>query len=103
MIARDVLLAERFQTSVPELVRLLGRGGTETRRSAPGALAEIGDKSSIPALTVASYDDDRLVRYYAVSGLANITEENDWGPSLPLYEENEQRFLGHWREWVKKR
>jgi len=93
----------RDPRGVPALLRLLAGGVTETRRSAAGALAEIGDSTSIPGLSVALYDSDRLVRYYAVSGLANITDQDDWGPSLPSFETDEERFLAHWREWVKKR
>jgi len=82
---------------------LLGAGSVEVRRSAAHALRNIADSAGVPALVRALDDPDRDVRYYAVTGLAKITGQDDWLPSLPLFESEEQKYVAHWREWAKKR
>lgn len=89
--------------AIPNLTRLLSAQDVTTRRSAASALRHTGSPNAIEALIQALDDSDRDVRYNAVIGLAEITGEYEWGPSTDLFQSNEQRYLAHWKEWVKTR
>jgi HEAT repeat protein len=93
----------RDPRAVPTLAHLLGEGNVQVRRSAANALRNIADFAGVPALVRALGDPDRDVRYYAVTGLAKITGQDDWAPSLPLFEKDEDKYLAHWREWAGNR
>jgi hypothetical protein len=83
------------------LVRLLGSPRVATRRAAAQALACISGSSIVAPLAGALYDSDRQVRYWAVTGLARATGQNPWYPSLGEFQENEDRYVNHWREWAQ--
>ena len=89
--------------AVPALTRLLRAGDVVTRRSAAAALRHVGDDSVIRPLSLALHDGDREVRYQAVLGLAAVTGQSEWGPSLDMFVSGEQRYLDYWREWAKTR
>jgi hypothetical protein len=36
-------------------------------------------------------------RYYTVVGLAQITGESDWRPTMEQFRTNENKYLDHWR------
>jgi HEAT repeat protein len=65
------------------------------------ALWHISDPSSKNALASGLEDPSDDVRYYSVRGLAEITGEVQWGPSIFEFQEREQRYLNHWREWAR--
>lgn len=75
----------------------------ETRRAAAAALRHTGSNAAVDALSSALQDSDREVRYHAVLGLATITGLDEWGPSLELFDREEERYLTHWRAWAKSR
>jgi len=89
--------------AIPSLARLLEADDVQTRRSAAAGLRHTSVEDAIKPLSRALEDSDREVRYNAVLGLAEITKQGEWGPSIPKYIEDEQRYLTHWREWVKNR
>jgi hypothetical protein len=47
-------------------------------------------------------DTNQDVRHTGVMGLALIMGEYEWGPGIDLYDKNEEKYLGYWREWAKK-
>jgi HEAT repeat protein len=79
----------------------------QTRRDAAGALRKIGTEAVIAPLSKALYDEDWEVRWMAVMGLAGVAgpdeDDESWYPSHSAFKENEQHYLDHWREWVKKK
>src|SRR5947209_7455053 len=85
---------------IPLLTRLLAAREVSVRRSAASALRHTGANAALQPLVTALKDSDREVRYQAVIGLAEITGESQWGPSIDLFQRNEQRYLTHWREWA---
>lgn len=96
------------EAAIPALGRLIRSSDAQTRRDAAGALRGIGTEAIIAPLSKALYDDDWEVRWMAVMGLASVAgadEEDDqsWYPSHQAFKENEQRYLDHWREWVKEK
>jgi len=88
--------------AIPSLVRLLDSNFLQARRSAAAALRSTGDNAVLEHLAKALYDSDKEVRYQAVMGLAEITGQYSWGPSLNLYDEDEQRYLEHWHNWARQ-
>lgn len=87
--------------AVPALMRLLGSKEVFVRQSAAAALRHVGDETVIEPLSKALQDGAREVRYQAVLGLATVTGQSDWSPSLDLFIKEEQRYLTYWREWAK--
>jgi hypothetical protein len=89
--------------AVPALARLLRARDVETRRGAAAALRHVGTDSVVAPLSDALQDNDREVRYQAVLGLAAVTGQSDWGPSIDLFTQDEQRYLEYWKDWAKGR
>lgn len=89
--------------AIPFLVPLLPSRDVYVRRGAASALRNTHDAAAVKPLAEALYDTDREVRYYAVVGLGETTGQNEWTPSIDYFQQNEQRFLNHWREWAKSR
>ena len=63
---------------------------------------DIPSSGVLTALARALDDSDQQVRYSAVAGLAEITGETKWMPSIPLFKEDESPYLAHWHERVSK-
>lgn len=93
----------RDSQAIPALTRLLRAPDVQTRRGAAAALRHTGAEEAIEPLTMALEDSDPRVRYNAVLGLAIITGQSNWGPSIDLFERDEQHYLTYWREWAKTR
>ena len=97
----------RDTTAIPTLARLIENPDIVVRRGAAQALRNIRTEAVIEPLSRALYDDDWEVRWLAVMGLAGIAgaddEGNSWYPSHDEFRQNEQRYLDHWREWVRNR
>ncbi len=117
---------EDFHSSDPEVVAELGsmlkHPSVELRRAAIGALASLyhgpirsdrplhslREAFSVPFLAQALDDEDLVVRYEAMSGLADITDNHIWRPSYnrathngvaPPSSPEEQKFVAHWKKW----
>ncbi|HZF39170.1 MAG TPA: HEAT repeat domain-containing protein [Blastocatellia bacterium] len=93
----------RNRKALPSLTRLLNAHSPQVRRSAVYAIRNTGDSAAITPLSKALYDTDQAVRYQAVIGLAEISNQPNWGPSVELFNKDEQRYLVYWRNWVKGR
>src|SRR5262249_44564179 len=93
--------------AIPSMCRLIKATDAQTRRDAAGALRQIGTEAIITPLSQALYDDDWEVRWIAVMGLASVVgpdeDDESWYPSHDAFKQNEQLYLEHWREWVKKK
>jgi hypothetical protein len=87
--------------AVPAASRLLLAKDVALRRCAAAALRATQDTAAIEPLKLALFDTDQQVRYLAVVGLGEITRQDDWTPSVDYFNQNETRFLQHWREWSK--
>jgi len=91
------------ERAVPSLTRLLHASTAETRRAAASALMHIGSNSSIDPLLSALGDPDFEVRYYSVTGLAEITGQTDWRPNMEDFRSDQSKYLNHWRDWSQSR
>jgi len=89
--------------AIPELSRLLSAREVRVRRAAAAGLRHTGAMDAISALGQALKDSDHDVRYEAVIGLAEITGQYEWGPSIDLFRREERHYIVHWQEWVKQR
>lgn len=67
------------------------------------ALRQMHDMEAVDALVIALGDNNRDVRYEAIIGLAELTGQNQWAPSMGTFEAEEQRYLDHWKEWARNR
>jgi hypothetical protein len=84
--------------AIPELEELMQSRLVEMRRGAAFALGRTRSPDAIDALHQALQDADFDVRYYAATGLADITGQNGWRPSREDFASNEERYLSHWDE-----
>jgi HEAT repeat protein len=97
------LRSVRNPDAIPVMIRLLESPAPHVRRAATSAIRNSGVDAAISPLAKALHDSDREVRYQAVIGLAEITGQDNWGPSVDLYARDEQRYLGYWQDWAKRR
>lgn len=100
-----VAIAEggRNAQAVESLARLVSKGDVETRRAAASALRSMRSPGAANVLADALSDNDEIVRYMAVSALAEVNREPEWGPSLPAFQAGQQRYLNYWMERTRKR
>jgi len=85
--------------AIPDLGDLLSSPSPEARRAAALALRRTGAQEAVSPLLSALSDPDREVRYYSVIGLAEITGQLAWRPSMDDFARDQARFLNHWRQW----
>jgi hypothetical protein len=90
----------RNEKAVPALTQLLQSHDPEVRVASAQSLWHIAAASSISALTEALSDQNSDVRYYAIRGLADVTGEQQWGPSPAEYQEHETKYRQHWLDWA---
>jgi hypothetical protein len=89
--------------SLPQLVRLLNMKEARLRRPIAAAIRSTKSQSAIDPLSSLLEDTDPDIRYVAVIGLAEITEQHEWAPAKDEFQNNEQRYLDYWKEWSKSR
>lgn len=92
----------RRPQAIGALGRLMVSPNIHARRSAARALREVRSPLAVDALVRALDDVDGEVRYAAVVGLAEITAQPRWGPSLPEFHQNQQRYIDFWKNWRKQ-
>jgi hypothetical protein len=85
--------------AIRTLTHLLGASDVQTRRSSAGALRRTHTAAAIGPLLTALKDSDHDVRYQGVIGLAELTGQYEWGPSVELFLKDEQHYVAHWQEW----
>lgn len=100
--AASISVGVRDPKAIPALRRLLDSPKAEHRRIAAETLNRTGPAGR-DALKKALDDSDQQVRYAAVNGLATITGATDETISLELFQRNEQQYLNHWRERLRKK
>ena len=87
--------------AIPALSRILRKSpDAAARRAAAFALWATESRSAIKPLVGALADSDFEVRYYAVIGLAEITNQSEWRPLMDEFKSNEERYLKHWHDWA---
>jgi HEAT repeat protein len=89
--------------AIPTLERLLSSSNSRTRLGVIIALRQMHSSEGIVSLVAALEDIDRDVRYEAVMGLAELTGQNSWRPAISVFQDDEQRYLDHWKAWAQNR
>ncbi len=89
--------------AIPTLQRLLQASSSLTRLGAARALRNMRVSEGVEGLVIALYDENRKVRYEAVIGLAEFTGQDQWGPSVDLFQSDEQAYLDYWKGWARSR
>lgn len=101
---REVLyaIASRLnnEKALPELRKLLQSSSPEIRVASAQALWHTASPASVGALAEALHDENPDVRYYAIRGLADATEQPQWGPSIAEYQGHEAKYLSYWSDWA---
>jgi HEAT repeats len=85
--------------AIPALTDLLTAAEVRVRQRAAAALRHMGVADVTAPLVIALNDSDRQVRYEAVVGLAEITRQYEWAPSIETFQKDEQRYLTYWKGW----
>lgn len=93
----------RDPRAVPSLFRLLSASDVYTRRGAIKGLRLTASRDALKPLSAGLTDYDFEVRYNAVIGLAEITNQYEWGPSVALFQKDENHYLNYWLSWAKAR
>jgi hypothetical protein len=86
----------------PLVIQLLGCPDKFVRRAAVSGLISMGSRSAIAGLGKALYDADVEVRESAVGGLADLTNQGEWHPSMDLYRADESKYLTYWKDWIRR-
>jgi hypothetical protein len=89
--------------ALPSLYRLIESRYPAFHQAALIAISRIGTTDAVPALVAALHDSDKLVRYYAVTGLAKQFPNGPDSPSLGQFYEDEQKYVAPWILWSKAR
>jgi len=88
------------KAAIPALTRLLQSPSPEIREGASNALRHTEAQEALaPLEPIALEDSEPMVRYNAVIGLALITGLTEYGPSVRVFQADEQKYLEHWRQW----
>jgi hypothetical protein len=93
----------RNPRAIPILQRLLKSSDSHTRLSVVAALRQMHISNAIEGLVIALSDENRDVRYEGVIGLAELTNQSEWGPAIDTFQKDEQRYLDHWKEWARNK
>jgi hypothetical protein len=96
-----IALGIKNPTAIPYLNELLSSPEIDVRRAAASALMHTSSEEAVAPLKKALGDPDFEVRYYGVVGLAEISRQSDWRPSMEDYRADEAKYLRHWSEWGK--
>jgi len=89
--------------AIPALARLLRQGDTETKRAAALALRRTHSPAALRPLADALNDADVEVTHNALMGFAETTGQPEWGPSMPTFLADRERYLAHWKDWMRNR
>ncbi len=83
--------------AIPLLAPLARSAKPEARIAAAYALKGIGTQACAPMLKALLSDENQRVRYVAATGLADISGLPQMHPSIPEFQENEERYTSYWR------
>lgn len=93
----------RDPLAIPVLDTLLRAGDDSVRSAAASAMWHTNSPNAIGPLTRALDDASARVRYYAVTGLADITGQPEWRPTPSDFRDREAGYLTYWKKWVTAR
>jgi len=86
--------------AIPALKRLLQTHEPHITKGVAIALRQSGSADAEEPLSHLLNDNDKLVRYYAVVGLGEITRQDEWTPAFDEFQNNESKYLSYWRDWA---
>jgi HEAT repeat protein len=86
--------------SIPTLKRLLGMNNPQITKGVAIALRQSGSADALEPLSHLLNDGDEQVRYYAVVGLGEITNQDEWTPAFDEFRNHEAKYLTYWRDWA---
>ncbi len=86
--------------SIPTLKRLLGTNNPQITKGVAIALRQSGSADALEPLSHLLNDGDEQVRYYAVVGLGEITNQDEWTPAFDEFRNHEAKYLTYWRDWA---
>jgi HEAT repeat protein len=90
-----ISLGVKNPTAIPYLTELLASPEVDVGRAAASALVHTDSEEAVAPLEKALEDSDFEERYYGVIGLAQISRQNDWRPSMEDYRADEGKYLRH--------
>jgi len=96
----DSLEGLKNPEAVPTLTKLVKANNPDINRPAAAALRQSGSSAALKALSYLLRSSDRLTRYYAVVGMGEITHQDKWTPAFDEFQQHEQHYLSHWRNWT---
>jgi hypothetical protein len=88
--------------AIPALTRLLSATDIDTVRAAASALRATGVTAALPSLARALKSPDFQTRYYAIIGMAEISNQPDWRPSVAEFRSAEKKYLDFWQSWAEE-
>ena len=86
--------------SIPTLKRRLGTNNPQITKGVAIALRQSGSADALEPLSHLLNDGDEQVRYYAVVGLGEITNQDEWTPAFDEFRNHEAKYLTYWRDWA---
>lgn len=96
----QIFAYQSSSSDLESLKEMSHSGFSYLRQSAMRGIRRIKDPSTVPFLIEQLDSDDLDVQYLAVITLAEMTgRSGDFGPSLPLFEQNPGKHKQLWREW----
>lgn len=101
-LTRDVFTRKPAKSLRTGAEKLAGSDNVLLRFATVYALRHIGNESSLPILVRALDDENFDTRFSAVHGLAVIAGKLDHAPAHRMFKENEQKYLGFWKEWWRE-
>ncbi|MFQ5809030.1 MAG: HEAT repeat domain-containing protein, partial [Armatimonadota bacterium] len=84
------------------MLTLMKAPEADAREAAARALRNMPSPEAVKALGEALWDGDRMVRYWAIQGLARITRIRGHAPFWSIYEPDEDKHLSFWRKWYEE-
>ena len=86
--------------AIPVLERAFGSQNFDVRMAAIMALRRTGEARVLKTLKNALRDGNQEIRYAAVVGFAEITNQPEWRPLFADFRENEARYIEYWSDWA---
>jgi len=87
--------------SIPTLKRLLQTNDPEITRSVAIALRQTRSQEALGPLSELLGNGEQQVRYYAVVGMGEITQQDEWSPAFDEFQSHESKYLTYWRDWAQ--
>lgn len=91
--------------AIPALGRWMKSSDPQIRRGAAQALSRMENQKAFKSLIEGLDDADWEVRWASCRGLSRLTgpgqDGKSWSASREQFQNNEQLYLEHWKEWVK--